>query len=134
MAGAALSMESWPQRSRGFLAAVLQGSWGIGLMLSGMAYGLLYDSIGWRGLLRIGVLPALAIIYIRFFVKEPPVWLENRRQQRLQGREVRAPLLRIFQRGMIWNTLSTCWWMASAFINNYSVVALFPPYLQRICT
>jgi MFS transporter, SHS family, lactate transporter len=124
-------MESWPVRSRGFMAAVLQGSWGIGFMLSSIAYGLLYDSIGWRGLLWIGVLPALAIVYIRFFVKEPEVWLENRRQQRLSGREVRAPLLRIFQRGVIWNTIGASWWMASAFINNYSVVALFPSYLQK---
>jgi MFS transporter, SHS family, lactate transporter len=130
-AGAALSMESWPKRSRGFMAAVLQGSWGIGFMLSSIAYGLLYDSIGWRGLLWIGVLPALAIVYIRFFVKEPEVWLENRRQQRQLGREVRAPLIKIFQRGVIWNTLGASWWMASAFINNYSVVALFPSYLQK---
>jgi MFS transporter, SHS family, lactate transporter len=130
-AGAALSMESWPIRSRGFMAAVLQGSWGIGFMLSSIAYGLLYDSIGWRGLLWIGVLPALSIVYIRFFVKEPEVWVENRRQQRAENREVKAPLFKIFQRGVIWNTIGASWWMASAFINNYSVVALFPSYLQR---
>ena len=130
-AGAALSMESWPIRSRGLMAGILQGSWGIGFMLSSAAYGLLYDSIGWRGLLWLGVLPALAIVYVRFFVNEPPVWLENRRQQRLQGREVRAPFFKIFKRGMIGNTLNACWWMASGFVNNYSVVALFPSYLQR---
>jgi MFS transporter, SHS family, lactate transporter len=124
-------MESWPLRSRGFMAAVLQGSWGIGFMLSGLAYGFLYDKIGWRGLLWIGVLPALAIVYIRFFVKEPPVWQENRKRQRLEKREVRAPLFRLFRRGMIGNTLNACWWMASGFINNYSVVALFPSYLQK---
>src|SRR5215470_12933362 len=49
--GAALAMESWPQRSRGFMAGVLQASWGLGALLSSAAYGLLYDSIGWRGLL-----------------------------------------------------------------------------------
>ena len=123
--------KSWPIRSRGFMAAVLQGSWGIGFMLSGATYGLLYNSIGWRGLLWIGVLPALAIVYVRFYVSEPPVWVENRRQQRLQRREVRAPFFKIFQRGVIGNTLNACWWMASGFINNYSVVALFPSYLQR---
>ncbi|MBV9824889.1 MAG: hypothetical protein JO001_04290, partial [Alphaproteobacteria bacterium] len=57
------------------LTAVTAVSWGIGFMLSGITYGLLYNSIGWRGLLWIGVLPALAIVYVRFFVKEPPVWL-----------------------------------------------------------
>ena len=130
-AGAALSMESWPMRSRGFMAGVLQGSWGIGFVLSSAAYGLLYDSIGWRGLLWLDVLPALAIVYVRFFVKEPPVWLENRRQQRVQHREVRAPFFKLFKRGLIGNTLNACWWMASAFVSNYSVIALFASYLQK---
>src|SRR6201988_1995619 len=49
-AGAALAMETWPQRSRGFMGSLLQGSWGLGLLLSSALYGLLYDSIGWRGL------------------------------------------------------------------------------------
>src|SRR5919198_3019223 len=80
-AGAALAMETWPIRSRGFMGAVLQGSWGLGAVLSAAAYGLLYDYIGWRGLLMMGVLPAFLIIYVRFFVKEPPVWVENRRLQ-----------------------------------------------------
>ena len=55
-AGAALAMETWPQRSRGFMGSVLQGSWGLGALLSSAAYALLYDHIGWRGLLLIGTL------------------------------------------------------------------------------
>src|SRR6266481_9278073 len=50
-AGAALAMESWPPRSRGFMSGVLQGSWGLGFALSALAYGFLFDLIGWRGLL-----------------------------------------------------------------------------------
>jgi SHS family lactate transporter-like MFS transporter len=38
-AGAALAMEQWPIRSRGFMSGVLQGSWGIGFLLSSAAYG-----------------------------------------------------------------------------------------------
>src|SRR6476660_330626 len=107
-AGAALAMESWSQRSRGFMSGVLQGSWSIGFLLSSVIYGLFYDYIGWRGMLWIGVLPALSIVWIRYYVKQPPVWVENRRQQREQNREVRAPLIRIFQRDMIVNTLLAC--------------------------
>src|SRR6201981_3316116 len=86
--GAALAMENWPIRSRGFMGGVLQSSWGLGAVLSSAAYGLLYDSIGWRGLLALGVLPPFLIIYVRRYVKEPPVWLENRRRQRAEGREM----------------------------------------------
>ena len=130
-AGAALAMESWPIRSRGFMAGVLQSSWGLGALLSSAAYGLLYNSIGWRGLLILGVLPALLLVYIRFFVKEPAVWVENRRLQRVQKREVRLPLLSIFKRGMLGNTMTACWWMASGFVVGYSIGGLFPTYLQK---
>src|SRR4051794_38943289 len=56
-AGAALAMESWPARSRGFMSGVLQGSWGLGFALSSVAYWGLFDRFGWRALLWIGVLP-----------------------------------------------------------------------------
>ena len=128
--GAALSMETWPTRSRGFMGAVLQGSWGIGFLLSSGLYALLYNLIGWRGLLIIGVLPAFAIIYIRIFIKEPPVWVENRQQQRLQNREVRTPLFSIFKPSMLRNTLTACFMMASAFVLYYANYALFATHLQ----
>src|SRR5712691_2358594 len=130
-AGAALAMESWPIRSRGFMSGVLQGSWGIGFLLSSAAYGLLYTSIGWRGLLWLGILPALTVVYVRFFVKEPPVWVENRRRQRAEKREVRLPLLSIFKRGMIGNTALACWWMAGGLVTYYSINAMFATHLQK---
>jgi len=111
--GAALAMENWPQRSRGLMGSILQASWGLGAVLSSAAYGLLYTSIGWRGLLAIGVLPAFLVLYVRKFVHEPPVWLENRRLQRTQHREVRLPLLKIFKR----NRSAAC----------------FPPICRRTC-
>jgi SHS family lactate transporter-like MFS transporter len=130
-AGAALAMESWPARSRGFMSGILQGSWGLGFALSALAYGFLYDAIGWRGLLWIGILPAFVVIWIRFYVKEPEVWVENKRQQREMKAEVRAPLFSIFKRGLLFNTLTGCLWMGSAFCVYYSIWALFSTYLQK---
>jgi len=130
-AGAALAMEQWPIRTRGFMSGVLQGSWGLGFAISSLIYWLGFDRFGWRGMLWAGVLPALSVIYIRYFVKEPEVWVENRRQQRESKREVHAPLISIFKRGMIGNTLTACWWMASNFIVYYSIYALFATHLQK---
>ena len=130
-AGAALAMESWPTRSRGLMSGILQGSWGLGYALAAAANWGLADSVGWRGLLWIGILPALAVIYIRFFVKEPEVWAENKRQQTVKQTEVTLPLFTIFKRKYIFNTLTGCAWMASAFCVYYSIWALFPTYLQR---
>ena len=130
-AGAALAMETWPVRSRGFMGGVLQGSWGLGFMLSSAIYGLFYAYIGWRGMLWIGVLPALSVFYVRKFVKEPPIWLENRRRQRVEQREVRAPLISIFKPRVLGNTLTACLWMAGGFVAYYSVNALFATHLQK---
>ena len=130
-AGAALAMETWPQRSRGLMGGVLQGSWGLGFMLSSAIYGLFYSYIGWRGMLWIGVLPALSVLYVRKYVNEPPVWLENRRRQREEQREVRAPLLSIFKPRVLGNTLSACIWMAGGFIAYYAVNSLFATHLQK---
>jgi MFS transporter, SHS family, lactate transporter len=130
-AGAALAMETWPVRSRGFMGGALQGSWGLGFMLSSGIYGLFYDYLGWRGMLWIGVLPALSVFYIRKFIKEPPIWLENRRRQRVEQREVRAPLISIFKPRVLANTLTACVWMAGGMVAYYSVNALFATHLQK---
>ena len=130
-AGASLAMESWPARSRGLMSSILQGSWAIGFLASSAAYGLLYEYIGWRGLLWIGVLPALVVVWVRKYVKEPEVWLENRKKQRETRREVRLPLVAIFKRGLLANTLTACWWMASGFVVYYSIFSLFATHLQK---
>jgi MFS transporter, SHS family, lactate transporter len=130
-AGAALAMESWPARSRGFMSGMLQGSWALGFLLSSAIYGLLYNAWGWRGMLWIGIVPALAVLYVRKFVKEPPVWAENRAKQRSEGKEFRAPLLQIFRLRMLPNTLTACLWMASGFVTYYTVFGLFATHLQK---
>ena len=130
-AGAALAMESWPTRSRGLMSGVLQGSWSIGFLVSSVAYGLLFNSIGWRGLLIMGVLPALAVVWIRFYVKEPKVWVENRRIQKEKQQEFKAPLFDIFRPRILGNTITACVWMASGFVIYYSVYGMFATHLQK---
>jgi len=71
------------------------------------------------------------VVYVRRYVKEPEVWLENRRLQREQNREVHVPLVNIFKRGLLYNTLTACWWMASNFVLYYSLTALFATHLQK---
>jgi MFS transporter, SHS family, lactate transporter len=130
-AGAALAMESWPARSRGFMSGMLQGSWALGFLLSSAIYGLLFNAWGWRGMLWIGIIPALAVVYVRKFVKEPEVWAENRAAQRAQNQEIRVPLLQIFRLRMLPNTLTACLWMASGFVTYYTVFGLFATHLQK---
>jgi SHS family lactate transporter-like MFS transporter len=103
----------------------------LGFLLSSALYGLFFSYIGCRGLLLIGVLPVLAVIWVRKYVREPEVWLENRRKQRAQRREMRVPQVAIFKRQLIGNTLTVCWWMASCMVTYYSIWGLFATHLQK---
>src|SRR5689334_5877681 len=137
-AGAALAMESWPPRSRGLMSGVLQGSWGLGYALSAAAYGLLYTPLeamgkgyGWRGMLILGVLPALACVWIRLYVKEPEVWAENKQIQNTTQQQASLPLFAIFKRKYLFNTLTGCLWMAANFCVYYAIWAMLGTYLQK---
>src|SRR6185312_9141798 len=77
--GASLAMESIPAKSRGIVSGILQSGYPCGYLLCALAYGLLFDSIGWRGMFVLGVLPALLVLYLRRSVPESPVF-EQRTQ------------------------------------------------------
>jgi MFS transporter, SHS family, lactate transporter len=128
--GASLAMESWPARSRGLMSGALQGAFPLGFALASLAYGLLFNAIGWRGLLWLGILPAILCVFVRYYVKEPAVWVENRQRQREQKREVQAPLIVIFKPVLLRNTLTACWWTSGNMIVYYSIYGLFATWLQ----
>ena len=57
-----------------------------------------HKGYGWRGMLILGVLPALACVWIRMYVKEPEVWAENKKIQNATQKQVTLPLFAIFKR------------------------------------
>ncbi|QCP49937.1 MFS transporter [Trinickia violacea] len=72
--GSALTMETVPTHSRGFVSGLLQAGYPSGYLLASVVYGILYQYIGWRGMFFVGVAPALLVMYIRTSVPESPVW------------------------------------------------------------
>jgi MFS transporter, SHS family, lactate transporter len=77
--GAALAFETLPGEGRGFFSGLLQQGYVIGYLLAALAYGVLFNFVGWRGMFFIGALPALPVIYlIATRVQESPAWLEGR--------------------------------------------------------
>jgi SHS family lactate transporter-like MFS transporter len=71
--GASLALESIPAKSRGLISGILQEGYPMGYLLAAVA-NLFVPTIGWRGMLALGVLPALLIIYIQRSVRESPAW------------------------------------------------------------
>jgi MFS transporter, SHS family, lactate transporter len=80
--GASLTMETIPARARGLASGVLQVGYPCGFLLASIVYGLLFDTIGWRGLFAVGVLPALLVVFIRRNVEESPAWHRMRERPR----------------------------------------------------
>lgn len=72
--GASLTMESIPPHARGFVSGLLQSGYPAGYFLASIVYALFFESIGWRGMFMVGVLPALLVLYIRLRVPESPTW------------------------------------------------------------
>ncbi len=75
--GAALAMETIPERTRGVVSGLLQAGYPSGYLLASILYALAYQHIGWRGMFMVGALPALLVLYIRSQVDESPAWLER---------------------------------------------------------
>lgn len=89
--GASLMMETIPRQTRGLASGILQVGYPCGFLFASIVYGLLFDSIGWRGMFAVGVLPALLVVYIRSNVEESPVWNRMReRPRRSFGAMLRA--------------------------------------------
>ena len=85
--GTAILGESWPARSRGRAASVLQSAIGFGLLLASGVW-LYVAPLGpdaWRYMFLLGILPALSVLWIRSSVRDPDLWIaasERRRQAR----------------------------------------------------
>jgi SHS family lactate transporter-like MFS transporter len=76
--GASLAFETVPVRSRGLVSGILQAGYPCGYLLAAVAFGLLFDHIGWRGMFVIGAVPALLGVFIFSKVPESPTWTAGR--------------------------------------------------------
>jgi len=78
--GASLLSETWPRRWRPWIAAVLQSGVNIGVLAAVLANFLMAPIVATqpRWIFLVGVLPALAVFWIRRAVPEPKEWHEAR--------------------------------------------------------
>ena len=82
--GASLALETIPVKSRGIVSGILQEGYPVGFFLASLA-NLALPTIHWRGMLMLGVLPALLILFIRRHVPESPAWQAERAAGRTQN-------------------------------------------------
>jgi MFS family permease len=73
--------EQVPSARRGLLYSIVQGGWPVGVFLASGVY-LLFDRFGWRTVFLFGVIPIVAVIFGRFWVKESDRFLHLRQVRR----------------------------------------------------
>jgi len=77
--GAVLIGEIIEPKHRGKAVGMVQSGWAVGwgaaAILYSVAYSVLPESLAWRSLFWVGILPALLVLYVRKHVPEPPAYV-----------------------------------------------------------
>ncbi|MGA9356277.1 MAG: MFS transporter, partial [Terriglobales bacterium] len=73
--GATLVAETWPDELRAKALAIVQSSWAIGYALAALVAGVVLRFANWRFVFFVGILPALATLWIRRRVPESEMWI-----------------------------------------------------------
>jgi MFS family permease len=79
--GATLVAETWPSAWRGRALGLVQSSWAIGYALAAIVAREVLARTSWRWVFFIGVLPALATLWIQHDVPEPEIWQRSLKQK-----------------------------------------------------
>jgi SHS family lactate transporter-like MFS transporter len=68
-----LAMERINKNARGMVSGLLQSGYAAGNLLAAIVFGILFTTIGWRGMFMVGILPAIILIpFILAAVPESP--------------------------------------------------------------
>jgi MFS family permease len=123
--GATLVAETWPTEWRGRALGIVQSSWAVGYALAALVAQLVLARLTWRWVFFAGVVPALAVFWIRRKVPEPAIWIETRsdrkRNNAAQWRGIRSRLLSL----LAMNTFGMfAWWGLFTWIPAYLALPL----------
>ena len=72
--------ETFPDNLRAKFGAFMQSGAPVGVILASIVGGIVSPLIGWRFTFLISIIPALMVIFIRRYLKESDVWIQNRDQ------------------------------------------------------
>jgi SHS family lactate transporter-like MFS transporter len=133
-AGMPLTLEHWPAHLRGTGSGLLQGGFAWGFILAALAFRFVYPAfspdLGWRVMFSIGIVSAVLVPWIRARVDESPVWLEQQRTVRAEGRVERTPFIRLFQKDLVATTLQCAALMTAFMFSYYSIVFWYATLLR----
>ena len=72
--------ETFPDKLRAKFGGFMQSGAPVGVILASIVGGIISPIIGWRMTFLVSIIPALTVIYIRRYLKESDIWLQNKDQ------------------------------------------------------
>ncbi len=72
--------ETFPDNLRAKFGAFMQSGAPVGVILASIVGGIISPVIGWRMTFLVSIIPALTVVFIRRYLKESDVWIENKDQ------------------------------------------------------
>ncbi|MGO4157893.1 MFS transporter [Cupriavidus sp. YAF13] len=131
-AGAVLIGEVIRAKDRGKAVGLVQSGWAIGWGLTAILYSVLFSvlppELAWRALFLVGLLPALLVVVIRRYVKEPDVY---EKEKAAQGKASDRPrFTEIFSPKLLSTTVRAALLATGAQGGYYAITTWLPTYLK----
>lgn len=133
-AGAVLMAEVINPKVRGRAVGCVQSGWSVGYgaaaLLFTVVFSVLPPELAWRCLFFIGILPSVAVLFIRRNVEEPDIFLATRTAP--QGGARKPFVLDIFKPPLRRATTVASLLAAGTLGGNYTILTWLPTYLSTV--
>ena len=134
-AGAVLIGEIIRNEHRGKGNGIVHSGWAVGWGAAVIAYTVLFsflpETVAWRALFAVGILPAISVFFVRRFVDEPALFLDAQSRY-ASGRETRPSFLGIFAPSLLRTTLLASLLTIGTQGGYYAIMIWLPTYLKTV--
>lgn len=133
--GAVLTIESIQKQKRGLLSGFLQSGFSFGFLLAAIAFqiitilyqGKAFEEIGWRVLFFTGIIPGIIALFVRFSMKESPLWLQENNKKVIQRAHLRKIVLGVHKKEFV-----LCAAIMTGLVYMYhGSISVMPTFLQQ---
>ena len=133
-AGAVLMGEVIRAEHRGKAVGTVQSGWAVGWGAAALLYAVLFSRLpeetAWRALFFAGILPAVLVLFVRYFVDEPAVFMETQKQ--IAAGAERPHVLAIFEPDLLRTTVLAALLTTGAQGGYYAITTWLPTYLKTV--
>jgi MFS family permease len=132
--GAVLVSEMIRPDLRGRVTASVQSGYAVGYAIAvvfmALIFHLMPEAIAWRVLFALGILPLFFLFYIKRYVPESPLYIENTRRRASQASAIN--FVEIFQKPLLYRTFIATLLATAIFGAAYVQITWLPTYLRTV--